>query len=100
MRALRPRGLRGRDEDGGGAAGSDVSDVCLPCWPQWPASGGDILLVPETMISTWLADTALETFLTDHFQQEPLVRPNTAAAAVPLLGWETLRGLLDARPDV
>jgi 50S ribosomal protein L16 3-hydroxylase len=52
------------------------------------------------LIRTWLADTALDAFLAEHFQQQPLVRPNTAAAAVPLLGWETLQSLLESRPDV
>ena len=47
------------------------------------------------MISGFLAGTrTLADFLADHFQKEPYVQPATAAAAVPLLSWATVAGLV------
>ena len=52
------------------------------------------------MIRAWLAETPFETFLAEHFQREPFVSASTAGDAVPLLGWDTIDGLLATHPDV
>ena len=52
------------------------------------------------MIRDWLAPMALDTFLATHFEREPFVQPGTASAAVPLLDWEAVGRLLEAKADV
>ena len=52
------------------------------------------------MIRNWLAPTPLESFLATHFEREPFVQPSTARGAVPLLDWEVVGRLLEARADV
>jgi ribosomal protein L16 Arg81 hydroxylase len=53
-----------------------------------------------TMIRNWLSSTPLESFLATHFEREPFVQPSTAADAVPLLDWDAVGRLLEARADV
>jgi 50S ribosomal protein L16 3-hydroxylase len=51
------------------------------------------------MIAEWLGSSTLEWFLASHFQRDPLVRPSSAAAAVPLLTWDTVTRLVLAQAD-
>ncbi len=52
------------------------------------------------MISAWLAGRSLSSFKAEHFGREPFVQPDSASAARPLLSWDTLDRLLDARPGL
>jgi len=52
------------------------------------------------MISSWLADTTLESFMERHYQREPYVAPRTARAAAATIDWASLRELLEERPNL
>jgi 50S ribosomal protein L16 3-hydroxylase len=47
------------------------------------------------MLPSWLDGTTREEFTAAHFQKEPFARAATAAAAVPLLTWETVERLVE-----
>jgi 50S ribosomal protein L16 3-hydroxylase len=46
------------------------------------------------MLADWLAPDDLASFRATHLQRQPCARPGAAAAAVPLLGWETFDTVL------
>ncbi len=52
------------------------------------------------MISRWLANSSLDWFVDTHYGREPLVRPDTARSAIPLLDWETVEELVTRGADV
>jgi ribosomal protein L16 Arg81 hydroxylase len=51
------------------------------------------------MLRQWL-EGGVEQFLARDYQRAPLAQPNTASPAVPLLDWDTVRRLLEARVDL
>jgi 50S ribosomal protein L16 3-hydroxylase len=52
------------------------------------------------VLREWLGDVPVEWFLDHHYQREPYVRANSAAAAVPLLGWDTVARLVERGADM
>jgi ribosomal protein L16 Arg81 hydroxylase len=58
--------------------------------------------VIATDIEGWLDDIFSGDFASEHFQRAPFARAGTAQAAMPLLTWETVAGLIDAgsKPDM
>ncbi len=54
------------------------------------------------MFADWLGDVSLDVFRSTYLQRQPLARPGSATATIPLLDWEVLARVLvaDPAPDV
>ena len=52
------------------------------------------------MIANWLGALPREAFLRQHFQRAPLAQPSLGRSLTPLLQWETVERLVEARADM